>query len=57
MDAKMRANVLIKYKPMIEEFKNAIAGNERKAQAKLASPPSFTTLRQVPSTSIPKLWK
>jgi len=39
MDAKTRAIVLIKYKPMIEGFKNAIAEEKRKgaSRARLAA--------------------
>ena len=39
MDTKTRAIVLIKYKPMIEGFKNAIAEEKRKgaSQARFAA--------------------
>jgi hypothetical protein len=39
MDAKTRAIVLLKYKPMIEEFKNAIAEERKKgaSEARIAA--------------------
>ena len=39
MDAKTRAIVLIKYKPMIQEFKNAIAEERKKgaSEARIAA--------------------
>jgi hypothetical protein len=40
MDAKTRAIILIKYKPMIEGFKNAIAEERKKgaSEARIAAP-------------------
>ena len=43
MDAKTRAIVLIKYKPMIEGFKNAIAEERKKgaSEARIAAIPHY----------------
>jgi hypothetical protein len=62
MDAKTRAILLIiKYKPMIEGFKNAIAEERKKgaSDARLAlrqRSPFFSTLRRLLPASIPTLW-
>ena len=56
MDAKTRAILLIKYKPMIEGFKNAIAEERKKgaSDARLAAILQYT-LRRLPPASIPTL--
>ena len=55
MDAKTRAIVLLKYKPMIEGFKNAIA-EERKKGASEARIAAMLHYVETTLTSSPMRW-
>ena len=57
MDAKTRAIVLIKYKSMIEGFKNAIAAERKKGASDARIAAILHYVETILPTLIPKRWK